>query len=405
MKHRKLALLGGILATLAVVGGAFYATQATHHSAPTHAPRAVVATGDPARDSLRRAVAWLETRQEADGEFSAGLLDPKPAFTALVVDAVARSPEAADVAKEPWFERAWRAILRHQQEDGGIYTPNFGLDGYCTAISIMALAHVPSDEAKQAVVRARTYLAGCQVDADGNYKGGFGYSRGASKADLSNTALALEALRETGLEKDDPIAKRVQGFLDSVHNDSESNKAPWASTDGGFIYRPGESKAGKLTDEKGVERFRSYGLMSYAGLLSFLTAYVDRGDPRVQSSWRWVQQNWDLETNRNLGPKGLYYYYLTMAKALQAYGEKQVKTADGVVHDWPQELSQAIVSRQRTDGCWQNPDRTWLENDEVLVTAYMVRALSICVASRSGAAPRAVPAEADRADPAPVGSR
>jgi squalene-hopene/tetraprenyl-beta-curcumene cyclase len=242
----------------------------------------------------------------------------------------------------------------------------------------MAHNHVSDPSVADAKAKARAYLASCQVDADGNYRGSFGYTKGKNKGDLSNTAMALEALRETGLKKDDPICQRVQQFLTAVQNDSESNKAPWATSDGGFIYRPGESKAGSYRDEKGVERFRSYGLMSYAGLLSFLTAYVDKGDPRVQSAWKWVQNNWDLENNRNLQQKGLFYYYLTMAKALQAYGDKQVKTADGQSHDWPQELAHAILIRQAPDGSWKNPDKTWYENDEVLVTAYMVRALSIC---------------------------
>ena len=47
--------------------------------------------------------------------------------------------------------------------------------------------------------RARSWR-GCQVDGTGSpIDGGFGYTKGSKKADLSNTALALEALKETGL--------------------------------------------------------------------------------------------------------------------------------------------------------------------------------------------------------------
>ena len=67
-----------------------------------------------------------------------------------------------------------------------------------------------------------------------------------------------------------------------------------------------------------------------------------------------------------------------MAKALEAYGERTVTTSDGAKHDWPTELAKAIVARQATDGSFKNDDKTWHENDEVLVTAYMVRALTIC---------------------------
>jgi squalene-hopene/tetraprenyl-beta-curcumene cyclase len=246
----------------------------------------------------------------------------------------------------------------------------------------MALTHAGDPGLAPVIDRARAYMRDCQVDATG----GFGYSKGASKADLSNTAVALEALRASGVAKEDPVFKNVQRFLDSCHNDSESNKAAWATADGGFVYRPGESKAGSYRDASGVERHRSYGLMSYAGLLSFLTAYVERDDPRVASAWRWVSENWDLDSNRNLGQKGLYYYYLTMTKALAAHGERVVTTKEGVKHEWPRELAEAIIARQRVDGSWQNEEPTWYEGDPVLVTAYMIRALSVCWENRAGQA-------------------
>ncbi len=376
---KKLAKVALVLALVLGGLGAFAWTQQTHHSAPTGAPRAIEPSGDPIRDGVRKALAWMETRQEADGEFSAGMLDPKPAYTALVCDAAARSPERVRSSTHPWFAKALAAIARHQQEDGGIYTPRLSLDGYCTAISLMALIHAEDASFAQVVSRAQTYVASCQVGPDGGIMaGGFGYSKGASKADLSNTAVALEALRAAGVKEDDPAFKNAVKFIDSVHNDSETNKASWATNDGGSIYRPGESKAGSYTDEKGVVRYKSYGLMSYASLLSFLTAYVDRNDGRVKSSIKWVKSNWDLENNRNLGQKGLFYYYLMMAKALAAYGERTIVTDDGVKHDWPTELAKAILARQNPDGSFQNTDKTWYETDSVLVTAYMIRALSIC---------------------------
>ena len=76
-------------------------------------------------------------QEKDDGEFSKGLLDPKPAFTALVVDACVRSPDRIREADHPWLARAVEAILSHRQEDGGIYTSGFGLDNYTTAISVM----------------------------------------------------------------------------------------------------------------------------------------------------------------------------------------------------------------------------------------------------------------------------
>ena len=207
--------------------------------------------------------------------------------------------------------------------------------------------------------------------------GGMGYGQ-SSRSDLSNTAMAIEALRDMGLSEEDEAFKRAVSFITICQNSNETNPEVWAGTDGGFIYRPGESNAGEYEDDDGTPRYRSYGLMSYAGLVSFLWAGVDRDDPRVRSAFRWVRDNWTLEENRNVGNAGLYYYYLTMAKALGAYGQRMIETADGKTHDWPVELSEKVISLQRPDGSWANENRRWFEEDSVLVTAYMVRALSIC---------------------------
>ncbi|MFK5012114.1 hypothetical protein ACI4AC_27430, partial [Klebsiella pneumoniae] len=88
--------------------------------------------------------------------------DPKPAYTALVVDAVVRSPERDASLARPFVQRAVAAILRHGQPDGGIYTSGLGLDGYMTAISLMALAHTDEVAHRDAIARARDYLRTCQ---------------------------------------------------------------------------------------------------------------------------------------------------------------------------------------------------------------------------------------------------
>jgi squalene-hopene/tetraprenyl-beta-curcumene cyclase len=236
----------------------------------------------------------------------------------------------------------------------------------------MALEAMKNPAHGDALARARDYIKGCQQET-----GGMGYDA-TSRADLSNTALALEALRELGLSEEDPAFRRAAAFVTTCQNDNEHNEEAWAGADGGFIYRPGETKADSYEDEAGQTRHQSYGLMSYAGLVSFLWAGVDRDDPRVRSAFRWVEENWTLEENRNLGDAGLFYYYLTMAKALQVYGQRIIETSDGARHDWPAELAERIMSRQREDGSWANENRRWYEDDPILVTAYMVRTLSIC---------------------------
>jgi len=373
MKWIKRIALGLVLAAgfLVIGGWIFYKTQMTHHTV-SGTPGKVEPTGDRLRDSIRRGIEYLRVQQEPDGEFSAGVLDPKPAFTALVVDAAVRSPEGLD-EKTPWVARAVKAIVSQQQPDGGIYTPILGMENYCTAVSIMALARVDRQKYATVIEKARDYQLGIQRG-----DGGVGYSARGGRADLSNTAMWLESLRKAGIREDSEEFKRCRAYITACQNNSEDNSAAWATDDGGFIYRPGQSKAGSYKDRDGTLRHRSYGLMSYAGLVSFLWAGVDREDRRVRSAMRWVRNNWTLEENRNLRDAGLYYYYMTMAKALSAYGQRQVTESDGKAHDWPVELSEKVMSLQSPDGSWKNSNEQWFESDSILVTAYMVRTLSIC---------------------------
>ena len=92
----------------------------------------------------------------------------------------------------------------------------------------------------------------------------------------------------------------------------------------------------------------------------------------------WIRKNYDLSTNPGLGKAGLYYYYHTFAKALDAMKIKTLKDASGQEHDWRAELVAALHERQRPDGSWTNENDRWLEGDANLVTAYALLALAYC---------------------------
>ncbi len=119
--------------------------------------------------------------------------------------------------------------------------------------------------------------------------------------------------------------------------------------------------------------------MTYAGLLSLIFANLEKDDPRVKAAMGWISKNFDLNSNVELGARGLYYYYVTMAKALDAYGQEKIITDDGIIHYWAKELAEKILSLQRPDGSFMNTEsKEWLENDQILVSTYMLKALSIC---------------------------
>ncbi|HYG77189.1 MAG TPA: prenyltransferase/squalene oxidase repeat-containing protein [Planctomycetota bacterium] len=377
-------ILGVLILVLAATAWYLWTFQKPHHSTPVTPPKAIVESGDKVLDSIRRGVEYLKVHQEANGEFSKGLLDPKPGFTALVVDAIARSPDKYREKDNPWLKKATDAIKSYQRDNGAISTPAFGLDTYTTAVSVLALTALENPEHAKAIERAKGYLLAVQYKDDETSEtfGAPGYTPGGrTSGDLAS--YWVEALKEAGVKEGDPAFENAKKFLSRLQNNPETNDRPAPDTeldnDGGFIYRPGESKPADGKGKSGKRMPRSYGLMSYAGLKSFLYMNVGKDDPRVQSAWKWVRDNYTLEENRNIGADGLYYYFLTMAKALTLYGEPVITTSDGKEHRWAQELSDKLISLQNPDGSWSNrASARWMENDAVMVTGYAIRTLTLC---------------------------
>ena len=85
-----------------------------------------------------------------------------------------------------------------------------------------------------------------------------------------------------------------------------------------------------------------------------------------------------LEGQPERGQQGLYYYYLMMARTLQVLDVDNIVTPDGVSHPWAKELAAQLLSVQHEDGTWSNPVDRFMEAVPAVVTAYSVRALTIC---------------------------
>src|SRR5205823_298821 len=130
-----------------------------------------------------------------------------------------------------------------------------------------------------------------------------------------------------GVPKDDPAIQRALVFINRCQNlPGETNTQPYAQKvapedKGGFVYNPADADkkdSPQRTPEGGL---RSAGVMTYAGLKSFLYAGVARDDPRVKAAIDWIRKHYTLEENPGQGTAGLYYYYHTFAKSMDAWGE------------------------------------------------------------------------------------
>jgi squalene-hopene/tetraprenyl-beta-curcumene cyclase len=373
-----LGIVFAVLLVLALAGYAYYKLEKPGHSTPTSQPQVVAPSTDQTLDSIRRGLGFLKVHQEADGNFVTGKLAPKPAFTALVVDAFIGSPDKYKIAEHPFLQKALAAIVSEQKENGGIYSPIpvMSFSSYSTAIALTALAHAHDEKYAPVIARATQFLKKDQHTAPGVSQGGFGYGDG-SRPDLNNTCSILDALKEAGVPEDDPVWQNATAFINRCQNRSETNDQEWAGEDGGFIYCPVGLEKGKVGRD-GRPASASYGTMSYAGLVSFLYSNVDKTDPRVQSAFKWISANYDLSENVGKKDMGLFYYYRIVAKALSRYGVRYIVTPDGISHDWAKDLSDRLQALQKPDGRWVNANSAFLEDDAVMVTAYVVRTLSIC---------------------------
>jgi squalene-hopene/tetraprenyl-beta-curcumene cyclase len=353
----------------------------------------------------QKALDYIAAQQKTEGDLAGGWAVKIPnkdevpdlGVSGLCTYALAKAPDRAKYQAN--IERAAAYILKQSQPDGSFCDPGGILKNYKTSIAVIALTAIDAEKYKDRVIQARDYIIASQKK-DGVWKGGFGYgdtnTRGETrqKADLSNTDFALQALKASGLPPDHPAYKDAVAFIEACQNRSENPAvvgmlAPFnvaSVEDGGMRYTPiGQSEQDNVVELPGGKKgFPSSGSMTYTGLLTFIYAGVQKNDPRVQAAYDWIKQHYTLEENPGLrrekpgsGKQGLYYYFHTFAKALDAYGEDTLKTSDGAVRKWAEDLAAELVRLQRPDGTWTNENDRWMEGDPRLVTAFGAMSMNL----------------------------
>lgn len=334
---------------------------------------------------VSRAIAYLEKKGQAeDGSFSsfAG-----PGVTSLVTAALLRHGRTAD---DPLVSRGLAYLEKFCQPDGGIYREGSLYRNYETCLAILCLTEANRDgRFTDRLKKAEAFVKGIQwdeqegKDSSDFFYGGAGYGS-HKRPDLSNTSFLIDALKAVGNDADSEAIQRALLFVSRCQNlETEHNTTPFAAKnpDGGFYYTPaagGTSQAGE-TPGGGL---RSYGSMTYAGLKSMIFAGVSPEDPRVKAAIKWIGMHYDLNSNPGMGDAGLFYYYHTFAKALDAMGYDEFVDQDGKRHDWRAELRAELARRQQADGSWINENDRWLEGDPNLVTGYALLTLAYCKPQR-----------------------
>ena len=388
--HVAASLLGILVANLAALLHAAAAPAAPPLSTPSMMPRAAELQA-----AIDRGTSYLLKSQNSNGWWST---PEQPAVTALVLASLNLNPSRRDPKNgTSEINRDYDFILSSAKPDGSIQRS--GLANYNTALCLIALASANDGNFKPVILAARKYLANSQIDFgvkgtnDTPFDGGIGYGSKYQHSDMNNTLIAIEAMRlsEGLLVKDGPGESKpesdvdwaaVARFLENCQNLPSINKADWVSSNpkdlGGFVYYPGVSNAGGVTNaQTGRVALRSYGSMSYGGLLSYIYARVDENDPRVVAVLGWLRANYTLAENPGMGRQGYFYYLHLMTKALSAARVEKLKLSDGSEVDWRAEVASQLIKLQKPDGSWVNPEKRFWETDSILVTSYALMALEI----------------------------
>ena len=332
------------------------------------------------QETVAKAIQYLATAQAQDGSVSARIgIGP----TALATLGLLRSGRGV---ADPHVAKGLKYIEGYVRTDGGIYSPRSRISTYETCIAIVCLQEANKDGTYDKIIhQADKFIRSGQWDeskqkekSDAGY-GGAGYG-GKTRPDLSNTAFMIDALKAAGAKPDDEAIQHALIFVSRCQNlEGEYNNTAFAAkvNDGGFYYTPAESKQGqdRQTPNGGL---RSYGSMTYSGLKSMVYAGLKKDDPRVKAASTWIRKNYDVKSNPGMGNSGLYYYYLTFAKALDALGESEVVDGNGAKHDWRRELVEELARRQQPNGSWVNTNSQWMEGDPNLATAFALVAVSYC---------------------------
>ncbi|MFQ5503861.1 MAG: prenyltransferase/squalene oxidase repeat-containing protein [Planctomycetota bacterium] len=349
----------------------------------------------------QKALDWLLAQQK-DGLWMVpgrgGELVAEPGISALCLGALASKPARLRSSKET---RILHAGIDHllafqkRSEDGSFSSR---LPNYVTCAAVMVLAEVDRPGVKEALEKAQKYLLMIQnIESTGTARsdkdyGSIGYGSGR-RGDLSNTQMAIDALRATGLDAQDEAIEKALVFLRRVQNlpgkdayhgsrvTEDGRKVEvLPGSDGGAQYYPGGSTAGYDETAEGAHIPRSYGTMTYALLKCYVLAGLPADDPRLKAALNWCVGHFTLEVNPGSKPElgekaryqGLYYYYLTLSRALKLAGVNEVNGKD-----WRKKLRAKLRKEQNDKGFWVNKrNGRWWENNPTLCTAYALLALA-----------------------------
>ncbi len=294
---------------------------------------------------------WLRAAQDTGGTWG-----EDPGVTALAALALINGGERAD---HPAVALAFDHVLAEARSDGSFSEGTYV--HYYTSCAVMALSAAGRASDEAAVRAGVDMLVREQCDGDEEgfeewWRGGIGYG-GDGRPDMSNTQFALMALvaaEGAYPSMTVPAATWTNAllFLHRSMNLPSVNDLPWddepgapSFDDGGFVYFPGNSKAGGTA---------SYGSMTAAGLWCLLAAGEGVSSEAASAALSWLGAHLSSTENPGFGQAAYYYYTWALARALRTAGAGALLASDGRVVAWAKDLSSTMLARQEGSGRWAN---------------------------------------------------
>ena len=151
---------------------------------------------------------FLREQQAEDGSWSSSV-----GITALALRAYLESHRQYTEEDGPFITRPVNFLLSHVQKDGSI-SESINNRNYNTAVAITALKATGNPAHDKVIENGQKFLKGLQLTEKAGYApehkfyGGIGYG-GDERPDLSNAYLALEALKASSLDKNDPVWEKA----------------------------------------------------------------------------------------------------------------------------------------------------------------------------------------------------
>lgn len=352
-------------------------------------------------EAVGRAAGFLAGKQAADGAWQSevyGPLKDGPSLTAFIAAALVKIKDGGAV--EPTLSRAIGYLASIDPEAGGITYPVFAAAAAVAALSRQSTSRCAvARDVWLACLRRQQLVEALGWNENDDSFGGWSFAHELSVAidgkpasplavpNLSATTFAIDALRAAGCSANDAAVQKALMFVQRCQNwaDDESAHDP-RFDDGGFFFlhgdairnKPGEAGA----DSAGRIRYHSYGSTTADGLRALLACGLPIDQPRVRAARSWLVANFSAERHpgeypadrEHLRPALYFYFAASAAEALVASRPK----SDLGSSTWAADFSEALLSRQRSDGAWANPAVDVREDDPLVATPLALSALFYC---------------------------